>query len=338
MVLDKKLTVSASPHVRSGATTTGIMLDVIIAMIPALIAAVVFFGPRVLALTAVTVITSVVSEFLSRKAMKRHNTLGDLSAVVTGMLLAFNLPASMPFWMAAIGAVVAIVVVKQFFGGIGMNYVNPALIGRIVLFVSFPAAMTNWVAAGAWKDHTVEAITTATPLAQLKTVFATGNFEGISEAMGVNLTEMFFGKHGSSLGEACAAALIIGGIYLLIRGVIAPTIPVTYLGTVALITLIAGKGSLTFVAYQLLSGGLLLGAIFMATDYTTSPVNFKGQIIFGIGCGLLTAIIRLYGNIPEGVSFAIIIMNILVPHIERITTGKPFGTPKKVKDGGEVVK
>ena len=234
MVLDKKLIVSASPHVRSGATTTGIMLDVIIAMTPALIAAVVFFGPRVLALTAVTVITSVASEFFSRKAMKRHNTLGDLSAIVTGMLLAFNLPASMPFWMAAIGAVVAIVVVKQFFGGIGMNFVNPALIGRIVLFVSFPTQMTNWVAAGAWRDNTVEAITTATPLAQLKTVFATGNFEGIYDSLGVNLTEMFFGKHGASMGEACSAALLIGGLYLLIRGVIAPTIPLTYLGTVAL--------------------------------------------------------------------------------------------------------
>ncbi|NLP47729.1 MAG: RnfABCDGE type electron transport complex subunit D [Clostridiales bacterium] len=335
MVLDKKLTVSASPHVRSSVTTTGIMLDVIIAMIPALIAAVVFFGPRVLGLTAVTVITAVLSEYVSRKAMKRHGTLGDLSAVVTGMLLAFNLPATMPFWMAAIGSVVAIVVVKQFFGGIGMNYVNPALIGRIVLFVSFPTAMTNWVAAGAWHKGGVDTITTATPMAQLKEVFTGGNFDKIGEIVEPGLGEMLMGKHGASLGEVCAIALIIGGLYLLIRGVISPIIPLTYVGSVALIMLVAGRGNLQFVAYQVLGGGLLLGAIFMATDYTTSPVNPKGKVIFAIGCGVLTSVIRLYGNIPEGVSFAIIIMNILVPHIENITTPKPFGTPKEEKAAKE---
>lgn len=333
MVLDKKLTVSASPHLRSSATTTGIMLDVILALLPAFFAGVVFFGPRVLALTAVTVGTCLLSEYFARKVMKRPGTLSDLSAVVTGLLLAFNLPPSMPFWMAAIGSVVAIVVVKQFFGGIGMNYVNPALMGRIVLFVSFPTAMTKWTAAGAWRG--VEAVTSATPMAQLKGVFNSGAFDDITGLVGKDLTQMFFGQRAGSLGEVCAAALILGGLFLIIRGVISPAIPLAYIGTVAAIMFAAGKGNFTFVAYELMGGGLLLGAIFMATDYTTSPVNLKGKIIFGIGCGLLTGIIRLFGSMPEGVSFSIIIMNILVPHIERWTTPKPFGTPKKVKKAKE---
>ena len=230
MVLDKKLTVSASPHLRSSATTTGIMLDVILGLLPAFFAGVVFFGPRVLALTAVTVGTCLLSEYFARKVMKRPGTLSDLSAVVTGLLLAFNLPPSMPFWMAAIGSVVAIVVVKQFFGGIGMNYVNPALMGRIVLFVSFPTAMTKWTAAGAWRG--VEAVTSATPMAQLKGVFNSGAFDDITGLVGKDLTQMFFGQRAGSLGEVCAAALILGGLFLIIRGVISPAIPLAYIGTV----------------------------------------------------------------------------------------------------------
>ncbi len=315
MSVNKKLTVSASPHVRSPHTATGIMLDVIIALIPALIAAIVIFGTQVLLVTLVCVGSAVLSEYLSRKVMKRHQTIGDLSAVVTGLLLAFNLPVSIPLWIAALGSIIAIVVVKQMFGGIGQNFVNPALAARIILLVSFPSKMTGW---------TLDGVTTATPLASLKS-------GAVDSTALPSLVDMLLGKHGGCLGEVCSVALIIGGIYLIIRKVISPAIPLSYIGTVAVFMLIAGKGSFEFTAYQLLSGGLLIGAIFMATDYTTSPVSFKGKIIFGIGCGLITAAIRIFGGYPEGVSFSIIIMNILVPHIERLTTAKPFGTPKKDK-------
>ena len=314
---DKKLTVSASPHVRSAQTVSGIMLNVIIALIPALAASVWLFGLRVLLVCAVTVSVSVLSEYIARKVMKRHNTIGDLSAVVTGLILAFNLPVSIPLWMAAIGSVIAIVVAKQFFGGIGQNFVNPAIAGRIILMVSFPTAMTTWTAPFAYKS-TQGTITTATPLAA-------------EESELPSLLKMFLGMRGGSLGETCAAALIIGGLYLIIRKIISPSIPLSFIGTVAVIMLIAGKGDLSFVAYQLLSGGLMLGAFFMATDYATSPINFKGKIIFGIGCGIITSMIRLFGSLPEGVSFAIILMNILVPHIENLTTPKPFGTAKEKK-------
>ena len=325
MTVEKKLTVSASPHIRSAATTTGIMLDVIIALIPSLIAAVAIFGPRVLAISAVTVGISVLSEYIARKIMKKPGTLSDLSAVVTGLILAFNLPSTIPLWMAAIGAIVAIVVVKQFFGGIGQNFVNPALMARIILFLSFTQAMTTWTGAFAWKDG-VGAVTTASPLNQINNIASGGSLDGLP-----SLTQMFFGQRAGSLGEVCAAALILGGLFLLIRGVISPAIPLAYIGTVAVFMFIAGKGDFVFVAYELMGGGLLLGAIFMATDYATSPISLKGKIIFGIGCGLLTAAIRLFANMPEGVSFSIILMNILVPHIERLTASKPFGTPKKEK-------
>lgn len=322
MSVNKKLTVSASPHVRSPHTATGIMLDVIIALIPALIAAVVIFGTQVLLVTLVCVGSAVLSEYLCRKVMKRHQTIGDLSAVVTGLLLAFNLPVSVPLWIAALGSIIAIVVVKQMFGGIGQNFVNPALAARIILLVSFPSKMTGW---------TLDGVTTATPLASLK------SGEVISAEL-PSMVDMLLGKHGGCLGELCSVALILGGIYLIVRKVISPAIPLSYIGTVAVFMLLAGKGSLEFTAYQLLSGGLLIGAIFMATDYTTSPVSFKGKIIFGIGCGLITAAIRVFGGYPEGVSFSIIIMNILVPHIERLTTAKPFGTPKKDKKAEKAAK
>lgn len=316
MSVENKLTVSASPHVLSRWTSKRIMLDVIIALIPALIASTIIFGWRVLAVTVTAVASCVLAEYLSRRAMKRKNTIGDLSAIVTGILLAFNLPVSIPLWMVVIGSVVAIVVVKQMFGGIGQNFVNPALIGRIVLLVSFSTAMTKWTSPLSWLG--ADAQTTATPLAILEP-----NCENLPSLM-----DMFLGIRGGSLGEVCALALIIGGIYLMARRVIMPIIPFTYIGTFAVIILIAGKGDFEYLAYHILSGGLLLGAIFMATDYTTSPINIKGKIIFGIGCGLLTALIRLFASAPEGVSFSIIIMNILVPHIERLTTPKPFGTQK----------
>lgn len=330
-----KLTVSVSPHLRSPETTTGIMLDVVIALVPSLIAAVCIFGWRALLLTCVSVGTCVLCEYLCRKVMKRDNTISDLSAVVTGILLAFNLPVTLPLWMVVIGAIVAIVVVKQFFGGIGQNFVNPALTGRIVLMMSFPAAMSNWVVPFVWKNSA--AITTATPMAQLGDLYS--NFGSLSATPNLllenaslpSMMEMLLGVRSGSLGEVCALTLILGGLYLMIRRVISPAIPLVYVGTVACVMLIAWRGNLEFVAYELLGGGLLLGAVFMATDYTTSPINFKGKLVFAVGCGLITSLIRLFGNMPEGVSFSILFMNILVPHIERLTTPRPFGSKRKKK-------
>lgn len=335
MVNGKKLVVSASPHLRSKKTTTGIMLDVIIALIPALIASFVFFGPRVLAVTATTVISAVLSEYIARKVMKRHNTIGDLSAVVTGLILAFNLPSTVPLWIAAVGSVVAIVVVKQFFGGIGQNFANPAITARIVLLLSFATKMSGseWAKPLAWITKP-EVMTTATPLALI-----TDKADELSE---IGLVNMLIGNRAGSLGETCTIALLIGGIYLIARKVISFKIPVAYLGSFALIMLVAGfvikrdpVEALTYAAYQFMSGGLFLGAFFMATDYATSPINTDGKYIFGIGCGIITALIRIFGSLPEGVSFAILIMNLLVPLIERVTTPKPFGTPKKEKKAKE---
>ena len=334
MSVNKKLTVSASPHVRSPHTVSGIMLDVIIALIPSLIAAVVIFGYRVLMVTLVCVGSAVLAEYLSRKVMKRHQTISDLSAVVTGLLLAFNLPVSIPLWIAALGSIIAIVVVKQMFGGIGQNFVNPALAARIILLMSFPSAMANWATDSKFIT------TTATPLANISVPSDTEvmtSFVGEAKEL-PSLLDMFLGLHGGCFGEVCSLTLIIGGIYLVVRKVISPAIPLAYIGTVAVFMLIAGKGDFEFVAYQLLGGGLLLGAIFMATDYTTCPVSFKGKIIFGIGCGVITTVIRLFGSLPEGVSFSIILMNLLVPHIERLTTAKPFGTPKKDKKAEKAAK
>lgn len=334
--INKKLVVSASPHFRAKDTTRSIMLDVIIAMIPALVASVILFGVNSLILTAVSVVSCVVFEYLSRKVMKRHNTIGDLSAVVTGMLLAFNLPSTMPVWMVIIGAFVSIVIAKQFFGGIGNNFVNPALIGRIVLMASYPTQIGNFESPFAYK--TVDAVTTATPLAQMTNVYSAGNMGvALDSANLPSLSDMFLGVKGGCLGEVCILALVIGFLYLVIRKVISPVIPLVYVGTVAVSMLVAGKGNFEFMAYQIMAGGLVLGAVFMATDYTTSPVSFKGKIIYAIGCGLLTSLIRIFGSLPEGVSFSIIIMNILVPHIEHLTTARPFGEVKEKKNKkGEV--
>ena len=319
----KRLTVSASPHMRSKDTTTGIMLDVIIALMPALVMSVVYFGVRALVLTAVCVVSCVAFEYIARKVMKRDTTIGDLSAIVTGIILAFNLPATLPLWMAVVGSLVAIVVVKQMFGGIGQNFANPAIVARIVLLLSFGQAMGNWTAPLSWKT---DAVSTATPLAIIG---------GESTEALPSLVDMFLGVRGGCLGETCSVALIIGGIYLMARKVISYKIPVAFIGTVAVVMLIAGKGDLEFVAYQLMSGGVLLGAFFMATDYSTSPIKSNAKIVFGIGCGLLTCVIRLFASLPEGVSFAILIMNLLVPHIETIMAPKPFGTvkEKKAKEG-----
>lgn len=308
--MDQKFYVSPSPHLRQGITTQKLMLNVIIALIPAAIASVIIFGFRSLLVISVTVASCVFSEFISRKIMKREDTILDLSAVVTGILLAFNLPVNIKLSIAAFGGVVAIVVVKQMFGGIGQNFVNPALVARIVLMVSFPAAMTSWAKAFAYLGSSIDGATTATPLS-------------IKEYKGnmISYLNLFIGNHGGCLGETCALALILGGVYLVMKRIINPEIPLAYIGTVVVIALFTGQDPV----YHILSGGLLLGAIFMATDYTTSPICFAGRIVFGMGCGLITMIIRLFGALPEGVSFSIIIMNILVPHIESLFIPKPYG-------------
>ncbi len=320
-----KPTVTASPHSKSPVTSKGLMRDVIIALVPALAASVWIFGPRALAVTVISVISCVLFEYFTRKLLKRSNTIGDLSAVVTGLLLAFNLPSEIRLWLVPIGAFVAIVVVKQFFGGIGQNFVNPALMGRIVLMVSFAGDMSKWVAPYNWAEK-VDGVSTATPL------FIMQNATGEKLP---SLLDMFLGLRGGCLGETCALALIIGGLYLIVRKVISPVIPLSFIGSVTVIMLIAGKGDGEFLLYNLLGGGLLIGAIFMATDYATCPLTFKGKIIYGIGCGLVASVIRLFGTYSEGVSFAIILMNILVPHIDNLTKLKPFGYIKEKKSKGE---
>lgn len=309
--MDNKLYVSSSPHFRSKTSTARIMIDVIISLIPAVIASVIIFGPLSLMLIGVCIATCILCEYVSRKIMKRDTTIGDFSAVVTGLLLALNLPVNINPLIAVFGSIVAIVVVKQMFGGIGMNFVNPALAARIVLLVSFPNAMMSWVDAF-WYSNP-DAVSSATPLAADSGVYS--------------YTQLLFGTTGGSLGETCAIALVLGGIYLVIRKVISPIIPCVYIATSALMSLVIGQDPI----YQVLSGGLLLGAIFMATDYVTCPITKWGKVIYAIGCGVLTILLREYSNMPEGVSFSIILMNILVPLIEMATKPKVFGKKKKAK-------
>ncbi|CCX37528.1 electron transport complex RnfABCDGE type D subunit [Clostridium sp. CAG:1013] len=314
-----KLIVSSSPHFNGGKTTQNIMLDVIIALAPAMIASVILFGPRAAVVIVTCVAACVLSEYLSRRVMKRPQTVGDLSCVVTGILLALNLPVTINPFIAVFGSVVAIVVVKQMFGGIGQNFVNPALTARIVLLNSFPSRMTHWVQPFDY-SATADAVTTATPLGILK--------EGGGDLP--SYLDLFLGNTGGCLGETCALALLIGGIYLIARRVISPVIPVTYLATAAVFSALLGRDPL----FDLLSGGLMLGAFFMATDYTTSPLYFWGRVVFAFGCGLITIVIREFGSLPEGVSYSIILMNILTPLIERYIKPRPFGSLPKAKKGG----
>lgn len=310
------LLVSSSPHLHCGMNTRDIMRDVVIALIPALVASVWLFGFRALAVEVVCVASAMATEYLSRRVMKRPQTVGDLSCVVTGLLLAFNLPVTIPLWEAAFGSVVAIAVAKQMFGGLGQNFVNPALVGRIVLMGSFPDAMNNWEVPLSWLGK-ADAVTGATPLALLGT-------EGAAD---IEPLQLLFGLRGGCLGETCVAALLLGGIYLVVRHVISPLIPVIYLATVFVLTWLLGSDPLV----QVLSGGLMLGAVFMATDYATCPINKAGKVVYAIGCGLITVLIRMFGSLPEGVSFAIVIMNILTPLIERVTKPHPFGERKAVR-------
>ena len=314
-----KLTVSSSPHIRGKQTTRSIMLDVIIALLPALAVAVAMFGMNALLLVVVSVVACVGFEWGYRKLMKKPDTIGDLSAVITGMLLAYCLPASAPLWLPVVGAFVAIVVVKQLYGGIGKNFLNPALAGRAFLF-SWPVLMTNWVAPNF--VYGADVVTSATPLSWLHM----GNLpEGIS-VMGA-----FLGTIGGSLGEVSALALLLGGAYLVYKKVIGLRIPASYILTVAVLTLIfpRGNNALQWMLYNVFSGGLMLGAIFMATDYATSPITPNGQVIYGIGCGLLTVFIRYFGGYVEGVSYAILIMNICVWLIDRYTLPRRFGVSKE---------
>lgn len=291
-------------------TTQRIMLCVITALLPASAAAVYFFGARALLLIAVCIISAVISEQLCCILMKKKSTVSDLSACLTGLLLALNLPVTLPLWQAALGSFIAIAVVKQLFGGLGQNFANPAITARIVLMLSFTTQMTHWVKPFYWKDA-ADAVSSATPL-------VSGN---------ASYYDLFTGSVGGCIGETSAAALLAGGIYLIVRKIISPSAPLAFTGTVALLSFVTGGDPL----YQILSGGLLIGAFFMATDYATTPVTEKGKIIFGIGCGIITFVIRKYGNFPEGVSFSILIMNIITPYIDSFTRTKVFGAVKEEK-------
>ena len=315
--MDQKLIVSSSPHIGAKTKTRNIMIDVIIALIPALIASVVIFGPRVIIVTLATIAACVLAEFICRKVMKRENTIGDCSAIVTGLLLAFNLPSGIPIWMAVLGGIIAIVVVKQMFGGLGQNFVNPALAARIILMTSFPTAMTTWPAPFSWQS--ADAVTGATPLA----LIAGGNADQVPGYL-----ELFLGNRGGCLGETCILALIIGGVYLVVRKVISPIIPLVYIGVVFVFSAILGQDPVT----QILTGGLFLGAIFMATDYVTSPLTNKGKVIYAIGCGILTVMIRTFASLPEGVSFSILFMNLLTPLLDKALRPKVFGEVQKVNE------
>ena len=317
--MEKTLLVSSSPHLRDGATTRRIMIDVVISLIPASAAGVYFFGPRVLLVILTTVLSCVLFEYLARKAMKRESTIQDFSAVVTGVLLALNLPPSIPLWVAAVGGFIAIVIIKQLFGGLGQNFMNPAMGARVFLLIAYPKYMSSWIIPG------TDAVSSATPLSIIK------GTEGAVEQL-PDYIDLFLGKAAGCIGETSVLALLIGAAYLVYRRVIGLEIPLTFISTVALFTWIFGEDTLftgNFM-YHILSGGLIIGAFFMATDYSTSPVTTKGKIIAGIGCGLITSIIRLYKNYPEGVSFAILLMNIATPLIDRFTVPRSFGGEKPV--------
>ena len=308
-----KLIVTAAPHITSADSTQKIMQRVCIALVPTLIASVFIFGINSLILTAITVAACVFFEWGYCKMVGREVPIADFSAVVTGLLLAFNLPASLPWWMAIVGAFIAIVIVKQLFGGMGYNFANPAIVARIALAVGFASRMASYPKP----ENGIDALASATPLAV---------FDQLGSSEYVTL---LLGNHGGVLGETCAITILIGGIYLIATKVISPVIPVTYLATVAVLSLVAGRDPIV----QLLSGGLMLGAFFMATDYVTSPTTNKGKIIFGLGLGIITCAIRFLGTMNEGVSFAILLMNLLVPYIEVNTRQEKLGIAK-VKKGG----
>ena len=308
-----QLHISSSPHIHGKKSTSGIMLDVIVSLLPATVAGIIFFRLSALLVIAVCVLTAVLSEFIFNLIIKKNQTIGDLSAVVTGLLLALNLPANIPLWQAAIGSVFAIIIVKCFFGGIGCNLVNPAITARVFMLVAF-GSMTK-----AAFPVFVDAATSATPLVEIA--------KGESPA----LLDLFIGNVGGAIGETSALALLLGGIYLICRKVITWHIPVVFIGTVFILSFLFGGYDAVKALSLILSGGLFIGAIFMATDYVTSPATVLGKLIFGFGAGLITVLIRFWGSYPEGVSFAILIMNILDPYIDTLTRRKLFGGIKNEK-------
>ena len=304
----QKMNITTSPHISSADNTSGIMLDVIFALLPATICGICFFGFHAALIIAVSVASAVAAEYIWCVAIKKEPSLRDLSAIVTGLLLGLNLPPNLPLWMAALGSAIAIVVVKQMFGGLGHNFANPAITARITLMVSFPTAMTTFVDPFVASD----AVSTATPLSG-------------SQQIPTDITGLFFGNYPGCIGETSALLLLAGGVYLVLRKVITPHLPLAFFASAAALSFLLGENPL----YTLLSGGIMLGSIFMATDYVTSPPTKWGKVLFGVGAGLITVVIRHFGNLPEGVSFAILLMNILTPLITRLTTGKPFGTEVK---------
>ena len=320
---ENMIIVSVSPHLHAKEDTTSIMRDVLIALCPAVVASVLFFGFRALLVECVCVAACVFFEWLFEKGCKRPITVGDLSAAVTGLILALNLPVSIAIWQAVFGSLVAIIVVKQLFGGIGHNFANPAITARIVMFLAFSSSMATWAAPAtsigtaleSWfSPASVDAITAATPLASLK--------DGALDPA-FTIGELFFGAVGGCLGETSALALIIGGLYLIWRKVISWHTPVAFIGTVFVLSLI--KGGTAFACAEIFAGGLFISAIFMATDYATTPSTDAGRLVFGVGCGLITCIIRFFGSYPEGVSFSILLMNIMTPYISSWTMSKPLG-------------
>ena len=311
----KKLIVSTSPHIKSPVTTQNIMLDVLIALAPATVMAVVLFGLRALLIIGVCVVTAVVSELLFNIINKRKQTVLDLSATVTGLLLALNLPLTATVWQCIVGSIFAIIVVKCLFGGLGHNFANPAITARIFLLLSFSTTI-----AGGTSPQLVDVVASATPLAAIK--------DGATHQL-PSLLHMLIGLRGGAIGEVCSIALTLGYIYLVVKKVIHFETPLIFVATVFLLSWLI-KGDITIALYQVLGGGLLLGAIFMATDSVTTPINRVGKMVFALGCGLITVLIRFYGNYPEGVSFSILLMNILSPYIEKLCKKKAFGGAKNV--------
>ena len=322
-----KLIASSNPHIRSNEDTRSIMLDVIIALCPALAWSIYRFGFRALVAAIVSVGSAIFWEWLYRKLLKKPQMLGDLSAAVTGLLLSMVCPVTLPYWMLVIGNFFAIVVVKQLYGGLGKNFMNPALAGRAALVASFASQMTSWIdPASGWAPlnlHGADVVTAATPMAMIGEDFA-----GMTAQYSVS--DMFIGFIGGSAGEISSMMLLIGGLYLIFRKVISWHIPVAYIGSVALLSLLFPRGNdpLMYMLYSVFGGGLMLGAFFMATDYVTSPVTKKGQLIFGVGCGLLTVFIRNFGSFPEGVCYSILLMNCTVWIIDKHIKPTRFGVDK----------
>jgi len=314
--MEQNLVVSSSPHIRADNNVQKVMTDVVIGLLPATIGAIYFFRTNAFILMLVSVITAVVAEAVVQKVRRQPVTINDMSAVVTGLLLALNLSASAPWWLPMIGSAFAIVVVKQFFGGLGKNFMNPALAARILLTLSWTDEMTDWVAPG------VDAVSTATPLSFVKG-------ETLVPDVAPSMTDLFIGSIGGSMGETSAMLLILGGVYLFFRNIISPKIPLIYIGTVAVLTLLHSGFDPVYMGYHLFSGGLMIGAIFMATDYASSPVTPRGKVIFAVGCGILTTVIRLFGGFNEGVGFSILLMNVATPLIERYTVPAIYGEVKK---------